>query len=364
MGERPSGPAQVAATARSPSPSASAVSTPTASSTGTRSERSASITEASDVDGAGTGCAGGGQRLEEAVVERAELEEVEELADLVEVVVTEDELVEVDVEGNVADQQHDVDVAAHVGLGRPEVLPQLRRLLGEVLEDPVDAAVRRDELGRRLLADAGDAGEVVGGVAAQGGVLEVLGRRDAGALLDAGLVVEGVVGHPASVVEDPDVRVLDELVAVTVAGDDEDVVTAIAGLGGERGDDVVGLEARRLEHRDVEDLDHLADQADLLAEDVGCLAPVGLVGGQRLVAEGRLGPVERDREMVGLVVADQVHQHRGEAEDGVRHLPRRRGEVGGQGEEGTVGQRVAVDQHQRAHDDAPITRRVGPARRR
>ena len=53
---------------------------------------------------------------------------------------------------------------------------------------------------------------------------DVLRRRDAGALLDAGLVVERVVGHAPPVVEHLDVRVLDELVGVAVAGDDEDVV--------------------------------------------------------------------------------------------------------------------------------------------
>ena len=71
--------------------------------------------------------------------------------------------------------------------------PQLRRLLVEVGEDAVEAAVGVDQLGRRLLADAGHAGQVVGRVAPQRGVLRVLRRRDAGALDDAGLVVERVV---------------------------------------------------------------------------------------------------------------------------------------------------------------------------
>ena len=55
--------------------------------------------------------------------------------------------------------------------------------------------------------------------------------RDAGALDDAGLVVERVVGHAAPVVEDLDVRVLDELVGVAVAGDDDDVVARVARPG-------------------------------------------------------------------------------------------------------------------------------------
>ena len=81
-------------------------------------------------------------------------------------------------------------------------------------------------------------------IAAERGVLHVLGGVDAGALDDARLVVVGVVRHAALVVDDPDVRVLDELVAVPVAGDDQDVVAAGRGQRGEGGDDVVGLDAR------------------------------------------------------------------------------------------------------------------------
>ena len=107
---------------------------------------------------------------------------------------------------------------------------QLGRLLVEVGEDPVEAAVGVDQLGRRLLPHPGHAGQVVGRVAAERGVL----RRSApgvhaGALEDAGLVVEGVVGHAALVVEHLDVRVLDQLVAVAVAGDDDDVVAVRRG---------------------------------------------------------------------------------------------------------------------------------------
>ena len=55
----------------------------------------------------------------------------------------------------------------------------------------------------------------------------------------------------------------------------------------------------QLEHRDVQRLDDLADQAHLLAQDVGRRVAVGLVVGDRLVAERRLGPVERDGDAVG-----------------------------------------------------------------
>ena len=72
-------------------------------------------------------------------------------------------------------------------------------------------------------------------VAAQRRVLRVLRRRDAGLLLDAGLVVQRVVADAAAVVEHLHARVVDELVAVAVAGDDDDLVPVGLGLLGERG---------------------------------------------------------------------------------------------------------------------------------
>ena len=84
--------------------------------------------------------------------------------------------------GHVADEHHHLGVLADVGLVRGQVLAQLRRLLVEVLEDAVEAAVGGDELGRGLLPHPGHAGQVVGRVAAQRGVLRVQRGRDAGAL--------------------------------------------------------------------------------------------------------------------------------------------------------------------------------------
>ena len=55
------------------------------------------------------------------------------------------------------------------------------------------------------------------------------------------------------------------------------------GLAGERGDDVVGLVALDLEHRDLQGVEDLVDEADLALELVGSRGPVGLVLGVLLV---------------------------------------------------------------------------------
>jgi hypothetical protein len=146
-----------------------------------------------------------------------------------------------------------------------QVLAQLGGLVRDVGEDAVETAVGVDQLGCGLLAHAGHARQVVGRIAAQRGVLDVVAGVDPGALEDAGLVVQGVVGHAALVVEDLHVGVLDELVAVAVAGDDDDVVAALLGQGGQGGDDVVGLDAGLVDGGDAERVDHLAHQRHLLA---------------------------------------------------------------------------------------------------
>ena len=135
--------------------------------------------------------------------------------------------------------------------------------------DAVEVSVGVDEPGRGLLAHAGNAGEVVRGVASQRRVLRVTGRSHPGARLDPGFVVEDVVRYPPAVVEHLDVGILDQLVGVSISRDDDDVVAPSGGLGRQGGDHVVRFKAGQVHHRDAQRLDELAHQAHLLAKDVG-----------------------------------------------------------------------------------------------
>src|SRR5690606_41118036 len=155
--------------------------------------------------------------------------------------------------------------------------------LGDVLAQPVaylatslvytvvqlvGLAVHARPLGGGRLADAGDAGEVVAGVAAQGGEVGVLARAQAVLLLhrlggEAGHVADAAPGH-----EHGDV-VVDELQRVAVAGDDEHVHALCRGAGGQGGDEVVGLEARLGQPGDVQDVEQLVDELHLAAEVLG-----------------------------------------------------------------------------------------------
>ena len=94
----------------------------------------------------------------------------------------------------------------------------------------------------RLVADARDAGDVVGGVALEPDEVRDQLRRDAVAVDHALAVVDLRVGHAAARAHDPH-AVVDQLVGVAVARDDHHRDPALLGLLGERGDHVVGLVA-------------------------------------------------------------------------------------------------------------------------
>jgi hypothetical protein len=143
------------------------------------------------------------------------------------------------------------------------------------------------------------------------------------------------------------VLVVDELEVVAVPGDDQHRQPLLPGLPDQGGDQVVGLVAGDLDHRDPQGRQDLADQRHLGAELVRGAAAVGLVALVDVVAVGRPAQVEADRDPVRGEVAEQLDQHGGEAVDDVGQLPGGRLEVAGQGEEGPEGQAVPVQQDQR-----------------
>ena len=210
-----------------------------------------------------------------------------------------------------------------------------------MLDDLVQRAELRDPLGRRLRPDPGDAGQVVAGLTDQRGQVAVALRADAVSLGHRGRVHPGQFGDATDRVEHGDL-VADQLEHVAVATADQHLEAGVAGPAGERRDDVVGLVAGLLHHRDAQRRQHLLDQADLPLERRRARRPAGLVLGVLLGAERVPGDVEGDRDVRGLLVAQHVDQHGGEAVDGVRHLPGLRGQVRGQGEERPVGERVPV----------------------
>jgi hypothetical protein len=200
------------------------------------------------------------------------------------------------------------------------------------------------QLRGRFLADPGDAGDVVGGVAAQPHQVGHLLRRHPVALDHRLAVVDLGLGDAARGAHHPH-SLGNQLVGIAVAGHDHHLDPLLARLAHQRGDHVVGLEAVDLDVGVAEGLDQRHQVRPLLFEQIGAGFALGLVEVVGDLAPGH-ARVPGDDDALRVVLVDDFDQHRGEAVDRVG-----RAAVGGpdrlrQGEEGAVGERVAVDQEE------------------
>ncbi len=234
-------------------------------------------------------------------------------------------------------------------------------------EQLLDRAVLLDQLRGGLLPHAGHARDVVGRVALQRDVLQVLGRRHAEPLLDPRLVVQDDVGDPSAVEHHLDPGT-DELEEVAVRRHDHGVHPLLGGADGEGPDGVVGLVVDDAHHRHPKRVEHLVDQPELRREVGGGFGSTRLV--LRVLLQADRGPpeVERHREVVGALVAHQLDQHGGEPVDGVRDLARARRERRREREVGPVREGVTVQQEDPFAAVVPVGGRHGadcsPPRRR
>ena len=147
-----------------------------------------------------------------------------------------------------------------------------------MLEHALERAVLRDQLAGGLVADPGDARDVVGRVALEPDEVGHLLGRDAVAGEDALGRVDVDVGDAARRHHQADV-VGAELERVAVGRDDAGLDPRLVGARGERGDDVVRLPALELEVPVPERLDDRAEVRELLPQEVRHRLPVDLVVG-------------------------------------------------------------------------------------
>ena len=262
--------------------------------------------------------------------------------------------------GAAGDLRLEVEVDGDVEHDRGELLGDARVLgvVGEVLlalgagdlvdavEHGLEVAEALQQVGRGLVADAGDAGDVVARVALEADEVGDQLGRDAVAVDHALAVIDLRVRDAPRGGHDPH-AVADELVGVAVAGDDHDRDLALLGLADERGDHVVGLEALDGDVAVAERLDERPERRPLLLEQVGPGGALGLVVGGDLLAARHPGVPHHDGRHLA-VVREDLHEHAGEAEDRVRGAPVRGRDRLREREERAVGERVPVDQEQLA----------------
>ena len=250
----------------------------------------------------------------------------------------------------------DLDVVArHRQLLRdPRVVGELGQVLlplgtgdlVDVVEHALDRAELLEQLRGRLLADPGDAGDVVGGVALEPDQVGDELRRDPVALDHRLGVVDLRVGHAAGGRHHPD-PVTDQLVGVAVAGDDHHRDVLVARLLDERGDHVVGLEALDRDVGEAEGIGERREVRPLLLEQVGARRALRLVGLVDLLAARRAG-VPGNRHRARAEVGEDLDHHRREPVDRIRGPSVGGRDRLGQGEEGPVGEAVSVDQEELA----------------
>ncbi|KZE95202.1 hypothetical protein AVP42_00490 [Agromyces sp. NDB4Y10] len=235
-------------------------------------------------------------------------------------------------------------------------------------EHRIEGAEVAQEPGGRLLADARNAREAVGRVAAQHREVGVLRR------LDAVLRDDPLAGHqlePAHAARgvdhaDPPL-VVDELEQVPVARDDVDRHRR---LRRHRADDVVGLVLGDAHHRDAEQAQHLADHRHLRLERVGHLLDVGaarhdLLDAVRLVARDEVDPplrppvvVPAGDEMGRLEVAHELRDHVEQPAHRVHGRAVGAPDRVGHAVERTEVQRGGVEQHQTIGHGAILSQRT------
>ncbi len=289
---------------------------------------------------------------EEPVAQHPELQPVEDPVDLLPVPRAALEVGDPDRKRHVADELVEPAVAQDAVEMLAQRLPGLALDVGDVGDDAGEVAVLAEPLGRRLGADAGDAGQVVARLADEGGEVAVALGKDAVLRLDGLRRHPGQLGDALDGVEDGDV-IGDELERVPVTGADEHVHPRGLGLGRQGGDDVVGLEAVGLDGGDAQGGEDLLEQGDLAGELARRRGAAGLVLGVLLGAEGLARDVERHGDVSRVLVTQDVDEHRREAVDGVGVLAGARREVlDGQGEERPVGERMTIEQQETTHDMA------------
>jgi hypothetical protein len=139
-----------------------------------------------------------------------------------------------------------------------------------------------------------------------------------------------------------------ELKEILIHGHDDHVVALGGGFRCQCSDHVVGFVALGGEDGHTEGLAGGVDQRNLHGQVVGHRRAVGLVVGDHVVAKRATGEIERGGDVFGVMVVDQLPQHRDEDVHGVG---RRAGRIAKHAAVGRTNRRVERAVHLRTAVD-------------
>ena len=249
----------------------------------------------------------------------------------------------VEIQLDVVEQVAELFIDAHLlGVFRDR-LAQLRRKLAGVSDHLLDVTVFIDQLSGGLVPNAGHARQVIRSLALERDEIDPLLRRHAIALDHRRRIVTDHVGDAAARHDDGD-AVAHELKDVAIAGDQNYFATFFPRVLGQGRQQIVGFVAFQLDGGNAQAPQHLADQRQLLLEQVGSRGSAGLVFLVAIESKLRRALIEANDDSLRPLVGEKLEQHRCKAIDGVGHLARGRDESIGQSEKSAIRERVAVEQ--------------------
>ena len=166
-----------------------------------------------------------------------------------------------------------------------------------------------DQLARAFIADSLCSRNVVDGVAHQRHDVGDFFRRHAHQLFHFGGIHHQVALRGALSGAKHANASADELHHVFIAGDDVNIEIAFCGLARKAPDHVIGLVARAFDHGQAHGVTQAPHQRNLHGKIVGHGRTVGLVFGEKLVAERRTRRIEHHGYVIGLPLLEYFAEH-------------------------------------------------------
>ena len=181
-----------------------------------------------------------------------------------------------------------------------------------MVENVLDALIGKQELRRRLRADAGHTRNIVRAVAHQPLHIDQADRRKAVLLLERCRIIRLRLTDALLRQKDGELRA-DELQGVAVARNDACLHALCRRLHRERADDVVRLVVIKFEKRNAECLRQLLQQRNLGDQFLRRFVPRSLVVGIKSRAKRRTALVECDDDLCRRQLLQELYEHHGKA---------------------------------------------------
>ena len=195
----------------------------------------------------------------------------------------------------------------------------LKLLSLESIEMCIDALeiVEFLQHGRSLLvANTGNARNIVRLIALQAQEIRKLTRGNAIALLHLSRTIDNHIGD-ALLRGDDARKIARQLIGILIAGHEQRVVAELLVLSREGAQDIVALPARQRHHRDVECSKQVFDERKLHAQVIVHGRALRFVLLERLHTKGRLSFIESAHDRIGMLLFDELDEHRQKAESSI-----------------------------------------------